>query len=171
LCWKISNQWYKEYSKPESLVEVRDLIRKCTDPEEKKKLQKRKTTLEKRLDNLQRPEYLYVRVQADRLAYETHMNETGQYDAIAKEKYDTAREKGYRCSAEQLDTWASGKLQEKGLRLRAGRYAVRLFLNHYYEVGMRMLGRKPIKPYILTKESHHRYIPPPCWDGETFLDE
>lgn len=102
---------------------------------------------------------VYGHIYAKRKELETERNEAGQYSGQAQAKLlkfkigkDTDAYKAY----------SQGKLPPAHVHARAKRYAVKLFLASYHEVGhYLMYGILPPKPYILTQPGHtHQFFAP-----------
>jgi hypothetical protein len=124
-----------------------------------------KTT--KRADKMDRDDHLYVRLYVERKALEVKRDRQGCNEEAAHLRLEAAKRMGWKVSPEQRETWESGHLQAVGLDLRATRYAVRMFLSHYYEVGREILGLPYVQPYPLAYPDKcaghaHCYLPP-CW--------
>ena len=60
--------------------------------------------------------------------------------------------------------YESGKLPDGRIELRARRWAVKIFLCHYWEYAWRQEnpGKEPRKPYIIGIDGHETYIEPPA---------
>ena len=111
------------------------------------------------------PECFYGRLYKQRKEREIYYNETGRFKERAKMRLDKAMRGNYRISPEQKEIWKSGKLQPVGLDLRATRYAVRMFISHYFEIGRKLLDLPVPKPFAfgMLKHEESHYIPPPNW--------
>ena len=105
---------------------------------------------------------VYGRIYAARKAYEQRNNEAGLLADQAKRVLSTKRIG----TATDAHKWYSqGKLPPAHIHARARRYAVKLFLSHYHEVGTWLLtGKLPPTPYALAHLDHVDYIPPPFLD-------
>lgn len=68
--------------------------------------------------------------------------------------------------AETLAVYRSGKLPAGRLDHRARRYAVKLFLAHYHEVGRKLKGLDVPAPYPLAHLGHKDRIVPPNFETE-----
>lgn len=104
----------------------------------------------------------YTRLYRERKELEVRRNERGDFAEQAHKRLEECIRMRRNISDEQKKIWGSGKLQPVGLDRRAARYAVKIFLGHYYEVGRALLyGEKDIKPWIIVHGGHRDYIPPP----------
>ena len=104
----------------------------------------------------------YARLYRERKELEVERNERGDFAEQAHKRLEECVRMRRSISDEQKKIWGSGKLQPVGLDRRAMRYAVKIFLGHYYEVGRALLyGEKDIKPWIIVHGGHRDYIPPP----------
>ena len=104
---------------------------------------------------------LYARLYRERKAKEVILNEKGFFKDQAYARLE--KFKNFRISEEQRQTWASGKLQLKGLDLRAMRHAVTIFLSHFHTVGRKILFNDDVVPWALQHGGHIHYIAPPNW--------
>jgi hypothetical protein len=108
-----------------------------------------------------REDAFYGKLYKKRKSEEIEKNATGKLKDAALARL--AECKGRRISPEQRELWASGKIQDKGLDLRAMRYVVKIFISHYHAVGRELNGYPPIQPWIIAHGGHVHYIPPPNW--------
>lgn len=110
------------------------------------------------------PDCYYARFYAERKELEQERNERGDNAERARAKLDRAKRKGYKISEAQFEAWNSGKLQAAGVDRRACRYAVCMFLSHYFHVNYEIeFGRPPARPWVIEHGGHVGYIPPPNW--------
>ena len=92
-----------------------------------------------------------------RRAYEEARNDRGE-NAVAAEAGLTRVGK----TTTAHKAYAAGKLPAGQLHARAKRWAVKLFLSHYHEVGYELeTGEKPPKPWSLENGHVHKIEPPP----------
>ena len=94
---------------------------------------------------------------------EAHNNERGLFadQAAAKlERFNIAK------STEAYKHYSAGKLPPAHIHARAKRWAVMLFLSHYYEVGRVSLGLPVMRPYAFNVLKHDdaSYIAPPLFN-------
>jgi hypothetical protein len=129
-------------------------------------LEEKKTRQQKRTASLQDESYLYVRLYMKRKLEEVEKNESGQLAGEAARWLQRAQEGRWNIAAPMRKTWESGKLPPRGLDLRAIRYAVKIFLSHFHQVGREILGLPVVKPWIIEHGGHSHYIPPPCWPAK-----
>ena len=89
---------------------------------------------------------LYGRMYKDRKAYETAKNERLEYKDQAEAML---REKNF-TNKDVIECYESGKLTAGHIDMRACRYAVKMFLSHFYEMyHLAEYGTTPRTPYIL----------------------
>lgn len=92
-----------------------------------------------------------------RKGLEVQRNEEGKFTGIAEAKLKEKKITDTKTKA-RLN---SGKLTDKHLDQRARRYAVKMFLAHYFETGWRILyGTEPPAPYPIHKLGHIHWIKP-----------
>jgi len=104
----------------------------------------------------------YGPVYAARKVQEKERNAAGVLAAQAKVKLDWFK------IGKDTDAYAAysqGKLPPAQLHARAKRYAVKLFMAHYFKVGYFLHhARKAPKPYVLEHLGHTHYLEPPNTD-------
>jgi hypothetical protein len=103
---------------------------------------------------------IYGKVYAERKALEVERNDGGQFAEQAQQALDSRniRDAGLKA------TYASGRLPDGRIDLRARRYAVKLFLAHYHHVAFEdRFGTPPPKPYVIEHGGHTHFIAPPNW--------
>lgn len=61
----------------------------------------------------------------------------------------------------QAAIYTEGRLPDGHVDMRARRQTVKMFLAHYWEVGKRLAGEAPPKPYAISVLGHGHYVPPP----------
>jgi hypothetical protein len=60
--------------------------------------------------------------------------------------------------------YASGKLSDGHIHMRAKRYATKMFLSHFFEVYYTLShGKPPPMPYVIDILGHKDYVAPPEW--------
>jgi hypothetical protein len=109
------------------------------------------------------PAALYARLYRERKEIEIQRNELGEHAEAARERLAEATRKRFRISPEQREIWAAGKRQAVGLDRMAMRYAVKIFLSHFHQVGREILGLPLVKPWAVEHGGHTHIIAPPCW--------
>jgi hypothetical protein len=105
-----------------------------------------------------KPEAFYGQIYLQRKEYEQGNNEAGKYSeqaaaALADKKYsdDTAAKKNYE----------AGKLPPGHIHMRSKRYAVKLFLAHFFEIGFKLArGKEPPLPYPISHLGHSHVTAP-----------
>jgi hypothetical protein len=102
----------------------------------------------------------YGRVYQERKRIEAAKNEAGEYAAQAGaklEKFKIGKD------TEAFKHYTAGRLPPAHIHARARRYAVKLFLAHYWERGYELHhGKKPPLPYPIQYLGHAHKIEPPC---------
>jgi hypothetical protein len=100
----------------------------------------------------------YGHLYKQRKERETLRNEAGDFADQAKaklEKFNIDKK------TDAYKAYSVGKLPPAHIHARAKRYAVKLFLAHYFETGCRLAGREPPLPYPIAHLDHvHRIAPP-----------
>jgi Transposase IS116/IS110/IS902 family len=106
------------------------------------------------------PDCFYGKIYEERKRYEVDRNVAGGNAETCATTLETRKIR----DAKTIATYKSGRLPDGRIELRAERYAVKLFLSHYHEIGYRMvLKREPPKPWVIDIGGHQGYIPPPNW--------
>lgn len=103
----------------------------------------------------------YGQVYKKRKQYEIRKNENGDYAPQAEEILKT---RNIGKTTEAYKAYIAGRLPDGQILARSKRYAAKLFLAHYFEIGFEMLhGVKPEKPYPIAMMGHgaSHYIAPP----------
>lgn len=100
---------------------------------------------------------LYGRMYRERKVFEVERDLSGGHAAAAAETLQTRKI----VDPATRKVYESGHLPAGRLDLRARRYAVKLFLAHYHEVGRRQLGLEVPAPYPLAHQGHTHRIEPP----------
>ncbi len=99
----------------------------------------------------------YGHVWAERKALEIKRNEAGEFAEQAAVKVGKVGK-----STDAYKSYKEGKLPPAHIHARAKRYAVKLFLAHYHEMGYKLvLGKEPPLPYPIAILNHSHYIKPP----------
>lgn len=101
------------------------------------------------------PQDYYGKVYAARREREGALNEQG---AFAEQALRIAKE---RPAHAQIATYRDGKLPDGHLHSRAKRYAVKLFLSHYWQRGRELAGLPVPLPYPIAHQEHAHYVPIP----------
>ena len=91
---------------------------------------------------------IYGKVYLERKAYEKDKNDAGAYSAQAAAILVS------RPSHAQKATYATGKLPDGHIHARAKRYAVKLFLAHYWQRGRELAGLPVPLPYAVAILGH-----------------
>lgn len=165
ICWKLGESFKKSTVNEGKLQADSEAdTSRMTDEEYLKhacSLARRKAKMER----IGEPEFLYARLYLQRKKLEVEANERGDYADQAQSRLADAKKHNRRVSPEQVECWSQGKLQRAGLDLRAARYAVKIFLSHYFEVGREVMGLPRVLPWVLDPRygGHSDYIPVPCW--------
>ena len=112
------------------------------------------------------PDCFYGKLYRSQKEKYVERNETGKHAENARKRLARAKQGKWRISDEQRETWGAGKLQASGLDLMAMRYAVKIFLSHYHQVGRSLLGLEIPKPWVLVHGGHVHMIEIPNWPME-----
>jgi hypothetical protein len=105
------------------------------------------------------PNDSYGRLYVQRKALETERNEAGLFAEQAKASLVA---KKYRDDTTAKNCYEAGKLPPARIHLRATRYAVKLFLSHYFMVGYWLTyNQLPPRPFVIEHMGHTTYIVPP----------
>ncbi len=108
-----------------------------------------------------RPECFYGKLYEKRKEYEVAKNEKGDYAEQARVLLETKR---YDRSTETYKHLSNGKLSPAHIDMRARRWAVKIFLAHYWAVAYRDHYKvDPPKPYAIAHLGHVDEIPVPGW--------
>jgi len=106
-----------------------------------------------------RDDAYYGHVYTDRRALEDPKNAAKEYAdqaAAVLEKKRIGKDKG------AYAKYSEGFLPDGHMFSRSKRYAVKLFLSHYFEVGFELHhGFKPPRPYVFDVLGHADYLEPP----------
>ena len=97
------------------------------------------------------PDDRYGKIYAQRRAYEQIKNDKGAYAEQAAAALVTHPNHA------QKATYQSGKLPDGHLHARAKRYAVKLFLAHYWEIGRKQAGLEVVLPYPIAHIPGHSH--------------
>lgn len=102
---------------------------------------------------------LYGKIYKDRKAQEVAKNEAGEFAEQAKsvlERRNIGR------TTDAYKAYSEGKLPPAHLDARARRYAVKIFLSHYWEAAWRLSnpGKTPPEPWAIAHGGHVDYIEP-----------
>lgn len=112
---------------------------------------------------------IYGKVYASRKAIEIARNEGDLFREQAEAILATRK---IRRTTEAYKAYSVGKLPPGHIHARARRYAVKLFLSHYYEVGFFIAhGELPPVPYVVSHLAHVDLIPAPHADLIPGLEE
>ena len=102
----------------------------------------------------------YGHLLAQRKEYEIANNESGKFAETAEKAMSTG---SYKKETVAKKAYESGMLPAGQIRMRAKRWAVKLFLSHYWEVGKAISGDLPSdwKPWVIAIGGHQKYVSPP----------
>lgn len=102
---------------------------------------------------------VYGKVYAARKELETARNEAGEY---ADQAALALKQKKWRDGTDARAAYEKGMLPKARIHARAKRYAAKLFLSHYQEVGWWLeYGEAPPVPYAMAHAGHAHKIEPP----------
>lgn len=103
----------------------------------------------------------YGQIYKDRKTFEIARNESGANKDTAEQ---SLAEKKFRADTATRKAYEAGCLPDGRIELRAERYAVKMFLSHYFAVGYEMKhGERAPIPYIIQYGGHTHEIRPPNW--------
>jgi hypothetical protein len=106
-------------------------------------------------------EDIYGKIYASRKELEKARNAAGQFREQAERILAT---KNFRKDTIARAAYETGRLPDAHIHARAKRYAVKLFLAHYFEVAWESLQHTPPpKPYVIQHLGHVDYMRPPKW--------
>lgn len=101
---------------------------------------------------------LYGQIYKERKAYETAKNEAGEYAEQAKR---LLKEKNYDKNSETYKCLIQGKLSPGHINMRAMRYAIKIFMTHFFEACyIYTYKEKPPVIYPIAHQGHVDYIEP-----------
>lgn len=102
---------------------------------------------------------IYGKIYKQRKELETAKNEAGDYSDQAARKLEKFK---IGKSTDAYKSYSAGRLPPGHIHARAKRYAVKLFLAHYWEHGYKLLhGKEPPLPYPIQHLGHAHKIEPP----------
>jgi len=97
-----------------------------------------------------------------RKAIETERNANGEF---ADQAERILQERKIGKTTDAYKAYSTGRLPKAHIHRRAVRWAVKMFLSHYHQVGYFMeFGEKPPKPYVFSVQGHADIIHPPFWE-------
>lgn len=103
----------------------------------------------------------YGHMLADRKLYEIANNDAGKYSETAKKALSSG---SYKKETSAKKAYEQGRLPDGQIRMRTLRWAVKLFLSHYWHVGYEIKNNAaPPKPWVIAIGGHQAFIPPPNW--------
>lgn len=111
----------------------------------------------------------YGRLWAERKAEEVRRNEAGEF---AEQAARVLESRQYKRDTSAKAAYTAGKLPAAHLEARAERWAVKLFLSHWWQVAYESTYNKPAPtPYALEHLGHVHAIPVPGWPMENAADK
>jgi hypothetical protein len=104
---------------------------------------------------------VYGHIFAERKALEIARNEAGEYAETCKAILEA---KNFSKDTDAYKAYSQGKLPPAHIHARARRYAVKIFLSHYFEVAYEIeFGKRPPEPYAIAILQHAHKIDVPNW--------
>ena len=105
---------------------------------------------------------IYGKIYLQRKEYEKQRNDSGQLADQAHERIARDKAAKRKLDPDLVKLLESGRLPQMALHERAKRYAVKLFLSHWFEEAYRThYGKEPPKPYPIAHLGHaHRVAGP-----------
>lgn len=105
---------------------------------------------------------IYGHLFAEHKALETLKNENGDFADVAAA---ILASKKFNKDTEAYKAYSQGKLPPAHIHARARRYAVKIFLSHYFEVAYEIeYGKRPPEPYAIAILQHAHKIEVPNWE-------
>lgn len=174
VCFQIGEQFKKNCPSAAVLTaseaEVAELVKKKfrdkKEPvprgKELERLVKRKLALAaKKSAALDEPSRLYCRLYLERKRKYEEQNERGELRGNAERMLEGSA--GKKVSADMVKAWEAGRVQPVGLDRMAMRYAVKIFLSHFHQIGRELEFGDKVTPWAIAHGGHAHYIPPPNW--------
>lgn len=117
-----------------------------------------------------RPGDVYGKIYRLRKEYEEKKNEALEYKKQAEMILKTVKIKK---DTEAYKWYSQGKLPPGHINARAMRYAVKIFISHFFAVWYELTHKvKPPKPYAISILGHAHEVPIPNWEyGQVVLPE
>ena len=110
----------------------------------------------------------YGHMMEERKQYEIANNESGKYAETAEKTLATG---SYKKDTNAKKAYEKGKLPDGQIRMRALRWATKLFLSHYWHVGYEIQHKTaPPKPWIIAIGGHQDFIAPPNWENGQIVE-
>ena len=104
---------------------------------------------------------VYGKLFAEHKAMEQEKNERGELAETAKEKLEKFK---IGKDTDAYKWYSQGKLPPAHIHARARRYAVKIFLSHFFEVAYEIhYGKRPPEPYAIAILQHAHKIDVPNW--------
>lgn len=102
---------------------------------------------------------LYGKIYKERKALEISRNEKGEF---AEQAAAILKKRNYGKTTEAYKAYSQGKLSDAHIDARARRYAVKIFLSHYWECAWRLAnpGKTPPQPWVIAHGGHVDYLKP-----------
>lgn len=113
-------------------------------------------------------EAFYGKVYAKRKMLEEERNAAHSFSAQAEISLASKR---WKKDTDAFAAYSHGELPQARIHLRACRYAVKLFLAHYLEVGRKLRGLSVPLPYAIEHMGHVDVIPPNGTESRERTDE
>lgn len=108
---------------------------------------------------VRRPDSYYGEVYRRWKAEYERRNEAGMYADLARQELRT---RSWRRDTQSRRAYEQGRLPQGRIDLRARRKAAKLFASHAWEVIRRSAGLPCRRPWIVSTDGRHEYIPPPA---------
>lgn len=112
----------------------------------------------------------YGTIYNEKKRYYIDRNERGLYAARAAE---ILAKKNFRADTKARAAYEAGRLPDGHIHMMAKRYAVKMFLSHYHEVGRNLLGLPVVAPFAIgvLKHDEAHYVQPPNWPMQSDHDD
>ena len=110
---------------------------------------------------------VYGKIYEARKFYEQEKNARGEYADVAKAQLE---KKNWTADTITRKAYEEGRLSDGHIHARAKRFAVKIFLSHYFDMAYRLeLKKEPPRPYVIEHMGHVHMIDPP--NMREFLDK
>jgi hypothetical protein len=103
---------------------------------------------------------VYGKIYAARKQVESEKNEALEY---AQQASDTLSKFNIGKDTEAYAAYSQSKLPKARIHARAQRYAVKIFLSHYWQIGRQIKGLPVVKPFAIAHLGHAHMIEPPAY--------
>ena len=105
----------------------------------------------------------YGQKYAERKLWEIENNEAGGNEKLAGDKIASGK---FKKATKAKSAYEKGRLPDAEITSRSRRWAVKMFLSHYWDVAYRIAneGQQPPRPWVIEHGGHTKYVLPPNLD-------